>query len=993
MKRLADILLSLAALLLLAACTDDADVYNTPASSEGNLCVYVPVTREGDEVKSSLDPSNPTYNASVDECQINDLHLYAFPVKGGTFLSQDLPSPAASNKLDENVASYQLQIKPGTYHVYVVANMNDVLKDTPINTEEDLKNVVLSYNPMSKSGMLPVAKNIPMIYDPTKAADGSTTVVTIKNSATNPQKVAANLQFSCVKVCLNLVYDPDAEGVSSALKKGLQITDVKAERLSPETKLVWDGKFSNPNLDAGSIYAKGLDPTTLYPNSTASTANGAYYSKWTENTNNANVNDQNIVTVDPKDVVNPVKPTEPWLFRATYYLPERYVADSLQQSALKIGGKVAGHNNSYNIKLGHRQDEKSKTEVPTFPRGTYYEIVGHVKSLGNINLDCLVGVKEWKLAEVDADFTHTTLWVSKTSAEVKSLQDDYIDYLTNADPASLKFECESKVNKTTLGDLEIIKVENDPVNKRLKFFINPALSVTDFGLKTEGDAKVSIKVNNLKKYLKVHYNVTPYFNVDPVDIVIFYDEHNTAELTKSVNFTTNLGGIKFPDGWSVLDSGHDVTYANSTINIKCENTQLADGQFTITATSDPQTTTTHTFTVKSIEKYNDADGNEKYMEQPVRVTVRPPKGNYIIYMRAINDLVWCKGDSNDDYQHNLMLDEDSRLGTVSNNWRDGWWEAQKEVSSNWQNVTWDEDFSPHNDYHYVYVYTQIGETKPGTGSQDRTTKEWYFVKPDRGDFTRHTVSNNDDSGFGTEEWWPGHSMIADGNNPGWYYLSIPTNQMSVGKKVATQDKMINPGQTLLIFSNGTYLKKGFQSHRFTHHNDPGITLFNYEDNEGWYLYDPTSDPYYKVFDEKPTIVDVEYTIYTKYDKISGWFVNYGVKNGGGTEQFEMKSDNPNVVNEFTCVYYGDDPSDNKAWYKTILHLKAPLGEYDKNLYVNIKNSSGSVYDKPLLFDGDSYPVTGKVTRTINGREYVRYVIEGSYDPGSGAKTWKKGRPF
>ena len=994
MKRLADILLSLAALLLLAACTDDADVYNTPASSEGNLCVYVPVTREGDEVKSSLDPSNPTYNASVDECQINDLHLYAFPVEGkGTFLSQDLPSPEASNMLDENVAFYQLQIKPGEYRVYVVANMNDVLKDTPINTEEDLKKVVLSYNPMSKSGMLPVAKNIPMIYDPTKAADGSTTVVTIKNSATNPQKVAANLQFSCVKVCLNLVYDPDAEGVSSALKKGLQITDVKAERLSPETKLVWDGKFSNPNLDAGSIYAKGLDPTTLYPNSTASTANGAYYSKWTENTNNANVNDQNIVTVDPKDVVNPVKPKEPWLFRATYYLPERYVADSLQQSALKIGGTVGDHKNSYNINLGHRQDETSTTEVPTFPRGTYYEIVGRIKSLGNIDLDCVVGVKDWKLAEVDADFTHTTLWVSKTKAEVKSLQDDYIDYVTNADPSTLKIECISKVNKATLGDLEIIKVENDEANKRLKFSINPDLSIADFGTKTEGDAKVSIKVNNLKKYLNVHYNVTPYFKVDPVDIVIFYDESNTAELTKSVKFTTNLGGIKFPDGWTVSGGGHDVTYAKSRINIKCKNTQSAEGTFTITATSDPQTTTTHTFTVKSIEKYKDADGNEKYMEQPVRVTVRPPKGNYIIYMRAINDLVWCKGDSNDDYQHNLMLDEDSRLGTVSNNWRDGWWEAQKEVSSNnWQNVTWDEDFSPHNDYHYVYVYTQIGETKPGTGSQDRTTKEWYFVNPDRGDFTRHTVSNGDDSGFGIKEWWPGHSMIADGNNPGWYYLSIPTNQMSVGKKVATQDKMINPGQTLLIFSNGTYLSKGFQSHRFTHHNDPGITLFNYEDNEGWYLYDPTSDPYYKVFDEKPTIVDVEYTIYTKYDKISGWFVNYGVKNGGGTEQFEMKSDNPNVVNEFTCVYYGDDPSDNKAWYKTILHLKAPLGEYDKNLHVNIKNSSGSVYDKPLLFDGDSYPVTGTVKRTINGRECVRYVIEGSYDPSSGAKFWKKGRP-
>ena len=992
MKRLADILLSVAALLLLAACTDDADVYNNPTASEGNLCVYVPVTREGDATTSPLSNSNPTYNATENECHINNLHLYAFPVKGGTFLSQDLPSPAASNKLDENVASYQLQIKPGTYRVYVVANMNDVLKDTPIYTEDDLKEVVLRYNPsMSKPGM-PVANNLPMIYDPTKAADGKTEKTIIQASATAPQTVAANLQFTCVKVCLNLVYDPTADGVSSALtSKGLQIADVKAERLSPSTNLVWDGKFSNPKVSGE--YADGFE-SVLYKAS-PSTGEGPYYTKWTEKLDNANVNDEDIITPDGKgEAQPPVDPTKKWLFRATYYLPERYVANALQQSALKIDGKVADHTNSYNINLGHRQDETSPDEVPTFPRGTYYEIVGRLKSLGNINLDCVVGVKPWEFAEVDADFTHTTLWVSKTSAKVKSLQDDYIDYNTNADASNITFRCDTEIKKIAGGKSPVIVATNDIATHRIRFSINPELSVKDFtdAKVPKGTAKVWIKAGNIKKYLDVEYDVTPYFKVDPVDIVIFYDKDNTADLTKVVNFSTNLGGIQFPSDrsdWKKLsDKEYEVKYAQSTIRIKCDNTNVADGTFKITATSNPETTTTHVFTVKSIDAVKDAANKDIYKEQEIRVTVRPPKGNYFIYMRAINDLVWCKGDSNDDYQHNLMLDEDSRLGTVSNNWRDGWWEAQKEVSSNnWQNVTWDEDFSPHNDYHYVYVYTQIGETKPGTGSQDRTTKEWYFVKPDRGDFTRHTVSNGDDSGFGIKEWWPGHSMIADGNNPGWYYLSIPTNQMSVGKKVATQDKMINPGQTLLIFSNGTYLSKGFQSHRFTHHNDPGITLFNYEDNEGWYLYDPTSDPYYKVFDEKPTIVDVEYTIYTKYDKISGWFVNYGVKNGGGTEQFEMKSDNPNVVNEFTCVYYGDDPSDNKAWYKTILHLKAPLGEYDKNLHLKINNHG----EHPLLFGGDSYPVTGKVTRTINGRSYVRYVIEGSYDPAT--NTWKKERPF
>lgn len=957
MKRLADILLSVAALLLLAACTDDADVYNTPAPSEGNLCVYVPVTREGDEVTSSLDPSNPTYNASVEECTINDLHLYAFPVGGnGTFLSQELLAPEANEMLNEQVARYQLQIKPGTYHVYVVANMEDALKGTTINTEDDLKGVVLSYAPMSKSGM-PVANNIPMIYEP-KEADGTTKNVVINNTDKTPKTVAANLRFTCVKVCLNLVYDPNATGVSSALKaNGMIINDVKAERLSPSTNLLWNGKFSNPSLDASSPYAEGFE-SSLYEHASAT---GVYYSDWTEDFTHVNDNDNNIIT--PKGAVtsSPVNIKQKWLFRATYYLPERYVAEAAQQSALKIGGAVGGHNNSYNINLGHRKDETSTTEVPTFPRGTYYEIVGRIKSLGNIDLDCVVGVKPWEMETIDADFTHTTLWVSKTSAEVKSLQDDYIKYQTNADPASLKFECESKVNKATLGELEIIKVENDKVNKRLKFSVNPALSITDFtnaNVKLNGTAKVWIKANNLKKYLNVKYDVTPYFKVDPVDIVIQYDTKNTPELTKVVKFTTNLSGIQFPDGWTVLGGGHDVSYANSTINIKCENTQSAEGTFTIKAITDPETTTTHTFTVKSIGE----DGTKKQIEQQIRVTVRPPVGPYRIYMRAINDLAWALNASTlEQFDHSEMLDEEAYNDSKeNNNWRDGWW---VQAGANWGT-----DRSSHVDYHKVYIYTQIGETN-ADGTKKEDTAEWYFTGN-----------------------WPGSSMTADNNNPGWYYYKIAHNAESEGNNnkgqaQTTAKKMIKPGQTLLIFSNGTYTDVGFQPHRFTHHNDPGITLFNYEDREGWYLYDPLSDPYYRVYDKKPTIVDVEYTIYTKNKSITAWYCKYGVNSQDGKGKFEMKSGNPNVENEFKCTECDKKDKDGNTWYKTILHLKAPLGEYDKVL--KLKVNGDEIHTE--LFDGDNYPVSGTVTRTINGRNCVRYVIEGRFDPGT--KTWSQGAPF
>lgn len=949
MKRLADILLSLAALLLLAACTDDADVYNTPASSEGNLCVYVPVTREGDAITSSLSSSNPTYNASVEECQINDLHLYAFPVnREGTFLSQELPSPAAGSMINEQVASYQLKIKPGTYRVYVVANMEDVLADKTINTEDDLKDVVLGYQPPKKPGMLPVANKIPMIYDPTtKAADGTPTDGTITINKT-PKTVVANLRFTCVKVCLNLIYNPKDPEMNAALKSnGLQITDIIGKRLSPQTNLLWDGKFTN--TDVSSEYATGIE-SSLY-DATAHTGNGAYYTSWTETPANANVNNEDIITVEGEGVANPVNINikQKWLFRATYYLPERYVKEAAQQSALKIGGAVGGHNNSYNINLGHRQDETSTTEVPTFPRGTYYEIVGRIKSLGNIDLDCVVGVKPWEMETIDADFTHTTLWVSKPSAEVKSLQDDYIDYQTNADPKSLEIKCESKVYKRMAGDLEIIKVENDEVNKRLKFSINPNLSVADFGNKTEGDAKVSIKVNNLKKYLKVHYNVTPYFKVDPVDIVIFWDNEHQDELTKVVNFSTNLGGIQFPSDWSNNpNGGYDVSYAQSKINIKCEDTRVAEGKFTITATSNPVTTTTHVFTVKSNENYKDAAGKDIYMEQPVRVTVRPPKGNYFIYMRAINDLAKTKDASNlEEFDHSNMLDEEAYNNSEeNNNWRDGWC------------ADWNIDRKSYKDSHKVYIYTQKGETN-SDGTKDENVAIWYF-----------TVG------------WPGHSMTADNNNPGWYYYSIAHDATSgsnngQGDAKTTATKTIKPGQTLLIFSNGTYTSEGYQPHRFTHHNDPGITLFNYEDNEGWYLYDPLSDPYYTVYDEKPTVVDVEYTIYTKRDGISGWYCQYGVNSQDGKGKFEMKSDNPNVDNQFKCGYYGE--KDGNTWYKTILHLKAPLNEYAKVLHVKISNTG----DEPELFDGDNYPSTKK-----NGK---RYVVEGSYDPDT--DTWTQGAPF
>lgn len=929
MKRLADILLYVAALLLLAACTDDADVYNTPAASKGNLCVYVPVTR-GDDGNSQSDiaSGNPTYNATVDECQVNDLWLYAFPQDGdGTLLSQQLTAPSAANMLNENVATYQLQIQPGTYRVYVVANMNSVLEQDDITTEDDLKNVVLGYQPPQQPGM-PSAKNLPMIYEPaTLNADGTATDGTTKVTANDkqPAVVTANLRFTCVKVRLNLIYDPNDADMDATMKaSGLSINKILGEKLSPSTKLVWNRKFTDSDIT--SDYAEGFE-STLY-DAAAASGDGKFFSSWEENAANANVNDKDIITVaDGDGTPRPVDNKQKWLFRATYYLPERYVAHAAQQSALKIEGSVGGNfDNSYNISLGHKNNEADASEVPTFPRSTYYEIVGRIKTMGSINLDCIVGVKDWEPMTVEADFMHTTLWVSQTAASVTSLQSAYIDYKTNeTDLSKIEFGCDSKLN----GNDIIILAKHDMVNHRIFFQVNQDIPISAYGSQTSGTAKAWIKVNNLKKYIDVEYDVEPLFKVSPVDITIFYDKDDQTENKKVVTFTTNLGGLAFPEGWSsgkVLSAGHN---GASQIKIEYSNTAVAYGTFTVTAITDPGTTTVHTFTVTSL------DGSKS---QEIRVTVKQKFGPYRIYMRAINDLVWGIGgettsDEGKDNQFSWTDQqlESDKLGSNNPNWRDGW-----QSSGPWTDEV-------KSGVHYAYIYTQIGETDNWQDTDKQPV--WLFT-----------------AGF------PGDELMADLSNPGWFYVTKSELMTQTGKLNNAQgDKQITPGQTLVIFSNNTNVSGGgYTRHRFTHHLDAGMTLFNFEDHEGWYVYDPTTEPYYKVYDDKPEIVDIKYVVYTR-NKVTGWYHNYGVRNGVQPYTHYTVYSTTYKDGHFTSVQDG-------GWWKTEIWLKAPKDDNEKAIRLNLQNSS----DEPTLNNGAPFE-----TMTKSGSFYV---VKTTYDNGK----WTEG---
>lgn len=906
--KIRDFILSLVSwfiLLVTVSCSDELGGECAPISSESNLHVLVPTVLSSRGTRTDDASGLPTYNATVDECQINDLTLYAFPVSTGNgndgkLLVETLPAPLATMMAEPNVANYQLTIEPGTYHIYVVANMNKVLSGQTIQTENDLKKIVLSYGVGTEPGM-PVSTNIPMIYEPEKDAAGNLAETEIKAAGDKYTEVAANLKFTCVKVKLNLIFDPSDPDVATNFGgKAFSINSISAEKLSPFTHLYWGGKFETPTWEDNAYnktYKDGIKSTPYE----ASSGAAVYYTDWTDNSSQPATNNKD--DIKGTGTAETVSPAGKWLFQQTYYLPERYISSESDCSYLTINGKVGNSAvNNYRINLGHKKDETST--VPVFPRGTFYEITGAIKTLGNMELDCKVSIKPWETVPIDADFNHTTLLVSKAEASVTSTTNDFINYESNATITPENIGCETKIDGK-----DLIIPELNMLTKQIKLRINKDINYSSYSGVYTGTAKVWIKAGNIKKYIDVKYDVKPYFDVTPQEITIYSGSDN---MTKVISFNTNLGGLEFTDGgttysYSASEAISSISNTNEsgetiTSSITANSVTGTDqGTFSIKADQAVETSITHTIYVQPRGYTTGKYGAEYDFKKPIKITVKPAVGNYYIYLRVINDRTPYNNTdgSKAENNYNGTLDEGG-----TNNWNDGWYDSLWSTDAN--------TFTkPQEANHCLYAYTQIGETN---GKSD---KVWKFTQN-----------------------WPGDKMNANYANPGWYYWTFDVNKVSISHDAGVDgDIKMKPGETLLMFNNHFNEGIGYAAHRCPHHNEPGIPLFDYEDHEGWIVFDPTTDAMWHAFDEKPEIENIKITIYTQ-SEIYGWFIKYGIAANGQFKMFDTEG------KTYTKSTVG-------SWHKTVITLKAIKGEHEKSirLYTSSDKKTGQSI---ILFNGRSF---------------------------------------
>lgn len=850
---------------LLTACSDSY-VDSLPAPQPGTITICLGAPAQGSRADAADSPDDLS-PATADERTITDLRYFAFPsnpdAPGAVTLKGALLPPSADEMANERYKEYVVRdVEPGSYRVYVVANMPQC---ATVGSEEELKALRLTYSPTE----LPRPGRLPMIYEPVAETE-------VKPGGT---VVTANLQFTCVKVRYNLIFDKENnQHTQDAFGNcGLIIKAVNGQKLSEETPLVLGAPMSGITSNDNTFNAP-LTP-------------GRYFASWTRNDNAGGDED---VIADTKGV--PASYASKWVYQGTLYLPERYTGNNEGQSELTIEAVVVsgthspkadgtvdlssiptGPVNTYTIPLGHANGQNQPRQ---FPRGTYYEIIGQIETTEFTELQADVKVCDWVPVPM-AHTGHTTLTVDKTVAKVTSIEPDSIHYTSNAPEVTMG--CDAIID----GQPVIVQYEQDTRRRVIKFRINPAIPIGKFvegsDFPPTGRTKIWIQANHVRKYLDVTYNVEPLFEVEPEEVTISWlsTSDNDPTYTKTFRFQTNLGGIQGVDFPVVLTKG------SAKIKLECADPAAAVGTFTATALCNPGTTTAFSLNLSP------RDGSHPELAKNVTIRVKPPLGDYRIYFRAINDNQG--GNDWKDAEFNAVATEGG-----SDNWNDGWSTPK------------------------LYTYTQMGETVGGNIPN-------YYVWV-----------------FSESKGWPGDVMIRDNTNTGWYYVQIAPDKTAANSQDGST-KTIRPGETLMIFNSALNANTGQHRHRCSHHLDPGIQLFDYEDREGWVLYDPLCAPYYRVYDVRPEIVNATYDVYTQ-KPLKSWSIKYGVQNYAN-----------NVATPYSIyrnnLSYTVETIDGVTMYHYTPVFKAPAGDLAKSIVYYFEDGTSTT-----IFGGENFATSDDTAR-------------------------------
>lgn len=861
------------------------------------LNISVPNAEVRDRASRAMaDEQAPTQNLEDKEGNIADLHIVLYDRNNTTGAPERVETVAATDitRADATITKEISELRMGTYKIYVLANVA-LLKDTS-GASIDFDNISSSaldeFIMNLADGLQP--DYLPMLY---------TGQVTI--GATS-QVVNANMRIAAVKLRLNVIFDPEIEGVDAdLLPHSMTIMGATVTNIAKEAKLVRNTSYITSNLEATRL-VEGVhyDVTGL---------EGSYYNASNSSTGS------NVVAVKPGNAIPGVEVGgylgKHWVWQATLYVPERYVAADGAATALNIeaalydsnGSQMGDRTRTYTIaNLGAWSGASAADDVKSMPRGTYYEVVGLLKNADILTASSIT-IQDWTVQTINAGLngapSTTFLTVESSVIGVETGKWTTFWFDTDADIAEVDAYLQSGEGFKTISvdgspvpffEAEVVKdaAGNYALNgehHQIRIHIHDDVPFGLLNSMSEEDLKpyryFYVAAGNLRKLIEVTpLTIKAVFTVDPQQIIIDMRELISSglgsvsfDITYSTNVATN--NITLSDPFGLLQGITE----NGTTALRLSGTAVSgttltnrNGKLTLTADGLMKGLdfwqSGHDFSVTlSLQ----VPGEAQPRKIPVTIVVRPYSSDYVIHFKSNKaDAQWtdahiyvyqaldlpstASGKSRDN--HNIADYAGWTVGYQIENDEENCNAALEYLFSNdivfkgWDGYGGSVKFCDQSE---LYVYDKNGFVIISKGDGDKgrafnaqynNTEKYYY-----GD-----INLNESHRVNQGSW-----VCTKCQTRGNVYGTGDTHRMWPGIAMEPEDNgwwkytlsgVATPGKTMIMFTDG---HDGNLGRRFPDENQVGVPLFDFPDHEGWFLFDGyTSNKNQNFVDDEPESIDV-----------------------------------------------------------------------------------------------------------------------------------------
>lgn len=770
------------ALPLAQGCSDDIlPDGEGGGDAERGVVVYVPKVEPGVQLTGSGRTRGALNDYKAKEGDINSLQLFAYPVNEGDVKVFDLKGDDVkrSSSAPENYEGYVLDLTPGDYRLYVVANVD--FRDPAPLSEANLKSYAVEAPESAEKGLPMSCANSGMMVS-YNGDDSYKSVgeqgITVAGGAT--VKVKADLKFAVAKVRVTMLND---------LRPGVTLDNAMLDNLGGMSLLM-------PGTVAGEPGATSMSgPFTEY----------SYYT--------LPEMQPDLLKVD----VDNMKPTEEpaaegWAWQGTSYVGERLFSKSDEPSTVTL---TFSDSTKKGLIIG--------TKGEGVKRSYFYDYVGNSK--GEFKLE----VQPWDPVTI-AGALHGPyfLHVDRTGIDIEAGESASIWYESNA-----PIECISGTY-TPVGGEPIDIYQFSVTDNSISVSVNPKIKAGELEKVKEEDGwkHFTVKAGTILKQIDVNnLDLHEFLTVDVNSVTIDVREQIASGIYSGsfvIPIRTNLERFRIervswegvagsevvlcdPDG-SEIENFDILPGESGVYNLQVRFNGLNDGLAFWQSRRQLQFTVSGTF----------ADGTA--VSETVNVNVLASNEDYIIHLYApgwssphifVYQTLKLPADHKDfpngavgDGVGNAALEYSFTGGAAFKGWN---------VTTDGINYNNPNDDKVYDGINYFYTFSE-GSISAGNWVVGQSDWGHHYYDMDFCASYRATVDCDQCKDINNSRLWPGIKMQSEGD--GWWVFRLPG--------IAT------PGNALIMFTDATTTHIANGTNRYPGSNEPGVPLFDYPSREGYF---------------------------------------------------------------------------------------------------------------------------------------------------------------